>query len=191
MTNLPTEPQRLLNSSVGFRRWGVFLGVALAILAVDQLAKLLVMARLNFGESVAPIPALQALFTITLSANTGAALGIIPQAGNLFLIIALVMSIALLIVYPRLTSARWIERVALGLLLGGTLGNALDRIRLGYVVDFVHIRLGSVISNVSNFADHAIVLGIGILLIVQWQRDRRAALQKQQLSTQQPTELES
>jgi signal peptidase II len=73
-----------------------------------------------------------------------------------------------------MTGLRWVERFALGLVLGGAMGNALDRIRLGYVVDFVDIQIGSMFSNVSNFADHAIVLGAILLLIVQWlHRDQK------------------
>jgi signal peptidase II len=156
-------------------RWAVLLGSAAAVFALDQAAKAWVIANLAPGETVAPIPAIADFFAITRSANRGAAFSLLPQAGDLFLIIALAMIVGIVFFYRRMSEGRWIERVALGLLLGGVTSNAQDRIRLGYVVDFVHLQLRPLISNVSNFADHAIVLGIGILFIVQWRSGRDAS----------------
>jgi signal peptidase II len=158
--------------------WAVLLGPAAVVFAIDQLSKAWVMANLAIGETITPIPGLADFFAITRSANRGAAFSFLPQAGDLFLIIALVMIAGILIFYRRMQTSRWIERIALGLLLGGVMGNALDRIRLGYVVDFVHLQIKGVISNVSNLADHAIVLGIGILFLVQWLSSRRQTQEK-------------
>jgi signal peptidase II len=151
----------------------VLLSSALIVLMVDQTSKALVIAKLAPGETWSPIPAVADYFSITRSANTGAALGILPQAGDLFLVIALAMIVAILIFYPRMPAGHWLERAALGLLLGGVAGNALDRIRLGYVIDFVHFQLKPLVSNVSNLADHAIVIAIAILFVSQWLSDRR------------------
>lgn len=156
-----TEPR------VAILRWGVLLGCAGIVLAIDQITKAWVTTNLALGETVTPIPALADYFAITRSANTGAAFSFLPQAGDLFLIIAIIMCIAILFFYRKMPAGYWLERVALGLLLGGVLGNALDRIRLHYVVDFVHLQLRGVISNVSNLADHAIVVSILILFIAQ------------------------
>lgn len=153
-------------------RWGVMLGCALVVLAIDQTTKVWVTTNLALGETVTPIPVLADYFSITRSANTGAAFSFLPQAGDLFLIMAIIMSAAILVFYRRLPPGYWLERIALGLLLGGVLGNALDRIRLHYVVDFVHLQLRGVISNVSNLADHAIVVSILILFIAQWIRPK-------------------
>ncbi len=169
------DPQTHPPRSAALPRWIVLLSGALIVLVIDQITKALVMTRLAPGESWSPIPAIADYFSITRSANTGAALGILPQAGDLFLIIALGMIVAIFIFYPRMPAGRWLERVALGLLLGGVAGNALDRIRLGYVIDFVHFQLKPLISNVSNLADHAIVIAIAILFISQWLSDRRKA----------------
>lgn len=152
-------------------RWALLLIPAVAIFALDQLTKAWVLANLAFGQSITPIPALSGLFAFTLSANTGAAFSILPQMGDLFLIIALVMVVGILVFYRRVPFGHHVERVALGVLLGGVCGNALDRLRFGYVVDFFHITIPSVLSNVSNFADHAIVVGIVTLFVIQWRRD--------------------
>jgi len=150
------------------QRWMALLLPAWIVLAADQIAKQLVTASLAIGQSMVPIPALSDYFMITHSRNTGAAFSMLPQAGDLFLMVALAMIVGILLFYRRFPAGHWIERVALGLLLGGTTGNAIDRLTRGYVVDWVHFRLPGVISNVSNFADHAIVIGIGILFITAW-----------------------
>ncbi len=129
-----------------------------------------------------PIPTLGDYFSITRSANTGAAFSFLPQAGDLFLLIALIMIVAIFVFYRRLPAGYWLERIALGLLLGGIMGNALDRIRLHYVVDFVHLQIRGVISNVSNLADHAIVVSILILFIAQWIRPKA-----DKVTSQEPT----
>lgn len=155
----------MLRSAV---HWIVLLGSAAAVFTLDQTTKAWVTSHMGYGETIVPIPALQDYLTITRSSNTGAAFSLLPQAGDLFLIVALVMIVAILLFYRRMPAGHWLERVALGLLLGGVAGNATDRLHLGYVVDFVHLQLRPFISNVSNFADHAIVIGIGILFISQW-----------------------
>ncbi len=164
-----------MKTSDTIQRWVILLGCAAAVFALDQVSKAWVMANLAFGETVAPIPAIGDFVAITRSANRGAAFSFLPQAGDLFLIIALVMIVVILISYRRMQHSRLIERIALGLLLGGVAGNALDRIRLGYVVDFVHLQIRPILSNVSNFADHAIVLGIVILFITQWIGERKTS----------------
>src|SRR5258708_18733500 len=121
-----------------------------------------------YGETLIPIPALQDFITLTRSSNTGAAFSLLPQAGDLFLIIALVMIIVILLFYRRIPNGHWLERIALGLLLGGVAGKSLDRLPLGYVVDFFYFQFRPLISNRSHIAHHAIVGRNRILFIVQW-----------------------
>jgi signal peptidase II len=169
---MQNETQSQTSSAPNFRliitRWIVLLGTAATVLSVDQVTKTFVESHLAFGEQWEPIPFIADFFSITRSANTGAAFSLLPQLGDVFLIISMTMMIGILIFYQRMRGARWLERIALGLVLGGAAGNALDRIRLGYVVDFVHIQLRPIISNISNLADHAIVTGILILFVMQW-----------------------
>ncbi len=153
-----------------FWRWAALLGSAALVLTLDRVSKMLVTRTLAVGEMLVPIPALSDYFNITVSHNTGAAFSILPQAGDLFLIIAILMTLGIVFFYHRFPAGHWIERIALGLLLGGALGNAIDRLQYNYVIDWVHLRIPGVISNVSNFADHGIVLGIGILFLTQWSR---------------------
>jgi signal peptidase II len=159
------------------RRWLTFFVILAAVLIVDQVTKSLVVNNLRLGDTLQPIPALSPVFQITYSQNSGAAFGILPQTGDLFLVIAVLVVIAMLFFYPRVPDENGLTRAAMGLVCGGALGNALDRIEYGAVIDFILYRIPNVISNVSNLADHAIVLGVLLILYDSWRTDRRKAAQ--------------
>lgn len=150
------------------RRWLLLIVIASAIALIDQLAKSLVLERLVPGQTYVPIPALEAYFRLTFSYNTGAAFGFLPQAGDFFLLLALVIIVALLVFYPRIETNAWLTRVGIALVAGGALGNAIDRLIHGAVIDFVHLQIPGLVSNVSNLADHAIVIGVALILIDNW-----------------------
>lgn len=165
------------------KRWIMVGLVIVGILAADQISKLVVTNELEFYESVQPIPALSDYFQFTRTSNTGSAFGFLPQAGDLFLIIAVVVVLALLYFYPRIPDEGHVTRLATGLVVGGALGNALDRLHYGHVVDFIHYRIPDVISNVSNLADHAIVFGVILIFIDSFRLER---LQKMQQAVDEP-----
>ncbi len=161
------------------RKW-IILGSALAATVVtDQASKSWVVANLELYESAAPIPALAPLFQFTRSSNSGAAFGILPMAGDVFLLVALFIIAGLLWYFRDTRSEARLAPVAIGLVIGGAIGNALDRLQYGHVVDFIHYQIPDVISNVSNLADHAIVLGallaVGENLWRDYQERRSAA----------------
>ena len=147
------------------RYWLQLLGISASVLLADQASKALVSARLLPGQSLTPLPALEPFFRFTHNQNRGAAFGILPVAADLFLLIAVVFVLVLLWYYPRLAAAGPLTRLASGLIGGGALGNALDRLQHGHVIDFIHYQIPGLISNVSNLADHAIVLGAILLLL--------------------------
>lgn len=154
-------------------RWIKLLVIVFVILAADQITKRLIVGNLSLGETLRPIPALSAYFQITRSHNTGAAFGFLPQAGDIFLIVAVVVVIGMIIYYPRIAAEGRLVRLATGLVVGGALGNAIDRLTYSYVIDFIHYQIPGVISNVSNLADHAIVFGVILLFIHSWRSDRQ------------------
>ncbi|MBK8138776.1 MAG: signal peptidase II [Chloroflexi bacterium] len=158
-----------------WRHWAVLLAIAGLILAVDQTTKQLIETRLAPGETIMPIGALSDYFRLTHSQNTGAAFGLLPQFGDVISVIAVGMSIAMLVAHGRMASDQWGKRVAMGMVIGGALGNVIDRVRVGHVIDFINYRIPGVISNVSNLADHAIVLGVIVLLILTWRTADEAA----------------
>ncbi len=134
----------------------IFFLIAAAVLALDQLTKHLVRSSLSLGESFPD----EGFFRITYVANTGAAFGIL-KGQTVFLIVTTFFGLAaifLYYVYPPLEHG--ILRVALGLQLGGAIGNLTDRVRVGRVTDFIDVGPWPAF----NVADSCIVIGvIGIL----------------------------
>jgi len=147
---------------------------------VDQVGKALVVDQLAIGQSWAPVPAVSNVFEITRSVNTGAAFSILQGANIPLLVLSLGMLVGLIIFIRRVPAAQKGQIIALGVLFGGVTGNALDRIRVGTVIDFIHWQIPGVISNVSNPADHAIVFSVIALLILQL---RAEAIQTRQDNT--------
>lgn len=154
------------------RRWIILLLIIGAVLLADQVSKNIIINSLSIGETRQPIPALVPFFQITRSENTGAAFGFLTQAGDIFLIIAVVVVVAMIVFYPRIPDSAWLTQIAVGLVMGGALGNALDRVQHGAVIDFIHYQLPGIVSNVSNVADHAIVIGVVLIFIDSWRTDR-------------------
>ncbi len=148
----------------------VLLGVAIIVLALDQLTKTWVSTSLAEGGWWSPLPGLWRVFRITHITNSGAAFGIFPNQGNFFVVIAVVVALAIVLYYRYLPTEGWLVRLSLGLQLGGAIGNLLDRIRYGHVVDFIDIGFWPIF----NVADMAIVIGVGILAYCLWRDDRAA-----------------
>lgn len=148
-----------------------WLWLSLLILILDQLTKWLVLTNLQPFEIVELIPNLN----LTLMFNTGAAFSFLADAGGwqrwLLAITALAVTGALTVWLFRLkTSERWLA-LGLALLIGGALGNLIDRVLLGHVVDFIQVYLPFMPFAIFNpwpsfnIADSAISIGVVILLI--------------------------
>jgi len=132
--------------------------LALLVFFLDQFTKAAVRQALAPGQS---IPA-EGFLRLTHATNTGMAFGLLPDR-TLLLVVASIVGIAVLvIVYRQQRGSRLLLRLALGLQLGGALGNLADRLFLGYVVDFIDVGPWPVF----NLADASIVGGILLLLWV-------------------------
>lgn len=160
---------------MNWKQWLMFMGIALVVLTLDQASKALIAANLGLYEQWAPVPALGSVFTFTHTQNTGAAFSIFQDFVNVFIVIGFITVGVIAYYYRVLASEGWPLRAALGLLLGGTLGNLIDRIRQGYVVDFLHVH-GLPVFNV---ADIGIVGGVTLLLVMTWFMERQAALHEE------------
>lgn len=156
------------------RRWIQLFIITIVVIVLDRITKSIVVNTMLIGETRQIIPFLSPLFQITRSQNTGAAFGFLPQAGDLFLVIAVVVIAGMIYFYPRVAEKDWVTRLAMGMICGGALGNAIDRLTYGSVVDFIHYQIPGIISNVSNVADHAIVMGVIIIFIQSWRSDQQA-----------------
>jgi signal peptidase II len=149
------------------KRWLTYVLITSTIVAIDQVIKWMVVSNLDLGETWDGL-AIGEILRITRSHNTGAAFGMFPGASILFLVLAFVSVVVFAVMYPALPESAWLSRVSLALISGGALGNAISRLRYGYVVDYVHVRLTPTVSNISNIADHLITIGVILLLIDQW-----------------------
>lgn len=156
------------------RKWIILVCCLSLVALVDQIAKAWVLSNMSLYESIQPIPALAPYFQFTRSSNTGAAFGILPMAGDVFLIVALAIIGGLLWFLRSLPADSRLAPFAIGLVIGGASGNIIDRVQHGHVVDFIHYQIPRLISNVSNPADHAIVLGVLLIIAESLWRDYRS-----------------
>lgn len=177
--------------SVKLKRWLILFGTTLSVLLVDQVTKLWVIDHLLLGETIQPLPFLSPFFQITRSFNNGAAFGFLPEVGDIFMVIAVFVVVGILFFYPRIPDEAVITRLATGMVAGGALGNALDRMTQGHVVDFIHYQIPNVISNVSNLADHAIVIGVLLIIYESWRLEQIEKRQQEATITEQPDMLDN
>jgi signal peptidase II len=116
----------------------------------------------------APIPALENIFRISHVTNTGVAFGLFPDGNLLFTLVALIVSIVIIVYNFRLTPGHRLLRLALGLQVGGALGNLIDRLQQGYVTDFMDFGPWPV----WNVADLAVVSGTVLLVWIMYREER-------------------
>lgn len=143
-------------------------GVSLLVLALDQLTKFMILKTMALNES---LPLLSKFVYFTYIQNSGAAFGFMASMDSLvripFFIVATLGATAIVYMYQRmLPHDRWMTRVALGLVWGGALGNLVDRLLYGKVIDFIDVRFEDFqcFPYIFNLADSCITIGIGYLL---------------------------
>ena len=139
------------------------LGIGILVFILDQLVKHAVLGSMHLGES---IPIIKDVFHITFVLNPGAAFGMLEHQRWIFIVVALLVVVLALVFYKHIQRESLITRIGAGLLLGGALGNLLDRIQSGLVVDFLDFRIWPVF----NIADIAICGGAAMLIWGMWQR---------------------
>lgn len=143
------------------------LWVALAIVILDQATKALIKAKLPLHESVTVIPG---FFDLTHVRNTGAAFGMLdntdfPYKPALMVVVALIALGAVASYALTLPATQRVARLGLALILGGAVGNLIDRATMGYVVDFADVYFRGVHFWAFNVADSAITVGVVLMLL--------------------------
>lgn len=131
--------------------------LAIAIVIIDQGIKYYVQSHMTLGMS---IPVINGVFHITYILNPGAAFSILENQTTLLVAVTVGMLVALTYYYRHIAAGPWLLRLGVGLLVGGAIGNLIDRVTTGYVVDFLDLRIWPVF----NFADVAIVTGVSCLM---------------------------
>lgn len=141
-----------------------WLGLSLVALVLDQASKLLVDSTMQLYQSIPLLP----FFKLTYVHNTGAAFSFLSEAGGwqrwFFAGLALVISVVIAVWLSRLEKHETLLAVALSLILGGAVGNLIDRLAYGYVIDFLDVYYGTWHWPAFNIADSAITLGVVLML---------------------------
>ena len=142
-----------------------WLGLSLLALVLDQGSKLAIAGSMQLYQSISVLP----FFNITYVRNTGAAFSFLSEAGGwqrwFFAGLALVISIIITVWLNRLQKHETLLAIALSLILGGAVGNLIDRLAYGYVIDFLDVYYGTWHWPAFNIADSAITLGVALMLL--------------------------
>lgn len=142
-----------------------YLWISILVIALDQITKYIASSQLDYAVPVSVIP----MFNFTLLHNTGAAFSFLSDAGGwqrwFFVVLALAISVVLFVWLLRLKPhEKWIA-VSLALILGGAIGNVIDRSLYGYVIDFLDVYYDTWHWPAFNIADSAITVGAVVLIL--------------------------
>ena len=146
----------------------ILLSVSLTVLLLDQWTKYLVYSQMRLGQS---IPLLNSIFAFTYVRNRGAAFGILHNApayfrDPFFIFVPIVALVAIFFIFAKLKENEMLTAMALSLIVGGAVGNIIDRVRFGFVVDFLDFHWKEVYHwPAFNVADSAIVVGVSLFFI--------------------------
>lgn len=145
-----------------FKRWG---WIVLSIIILDQLTKILADLYLNYRQPVAIIP----MFNLTLVYNQGAAFSFLSDAGGwqrwFFITLSTIVSVVLIIWLQKLKAEQKLQTISIAMVLGGAIGNLIDRSIYGHVIDFLDVYYQHYHWPAFNIADSAICIGACLLII--------------------------
>ena len=134
------------------------LPIVFIIAIADQAVKAIVVRHMYLGESIAVLPG---FLTITRIHNSGIAFGLFPGMPHVFMVVTLISMLAVLYFYLTVTPRAVLLTVGCALIMGGALGNLIDRFRMGYVVDYIYFSFWPAF----NVADSSVTIGVALLMI--------------------------
>jgi len=163
-----------LNSKV--KDYLVLFGVAGVVVALDQWTKWLVRENIEFSGMWLPdsLAWLSPYARIVHWYNSGAAFGMFQNGNLIFTILAFIVIGAIIYYFPQVENDDWTLKVAMGLQLAGASGNLIDRLMRGKVTDFISIGVFPVF----NIADASISVGVAVLLLGVWLKERQEKIKK-------------
>jgi signal peptidase II len=156
---IPLPPKGRVSISPGV------LATAVVVVALDQATKQWISASIGQPGQVHTVEIVGDLVRLSFTTNTGAAFGMFPAGTLFFTVVALIAAPVLLVARSYVNERAWWMTVVFGMLMGGAVGNLLDRIRLGHVVDFIDVGIGNVRWWSFNVADSSFVVGVILLAI--------------------------
>jgi signal peptidase II len=169
--NEQVEPRAVASEPTGWR----WLPLTAVIIALDQITKAIIVARFELYDTIRVLPVLD----ITRMHNPGAAFSLFATQSGwqrwLFTVLALGVGVAIVVWLGKLkASSQKLLASALALILGGAVGNLIDRVRFGHVVDFIYAHWNDAHFPAFNVADASITVGAGLLLLDAVLESRRA-----------------
>ena len=155
------------------RRLALIGAIAVVVFALDRITKSWIEQNIAIGEAR---PVIGEYARIVHTQNTGAAFGLLPERTTLLSVLSVVAVLAILFYYRQIASNSPLIAGTLGMQLGGALGNLVDRVRQGYVVDFIDVGIpGGWRFWAFNVADSSIVVGIILVTFLLWQEERKSS----------------
>jgi signal peptidase II len=148
--------------------------IAGVLILLDQWTKSLVRANLDMSEIYRPELWISQYVRIVHWTNYGAAFGIFQNFSTVFAVLSSIVSLLIIYYFPQTSHEDFFVRLAMGILLGGAVGNLIDRLTRGYVTDFVSVGTFPVF----NVADASISTGVAVLFVGMWLQDRQKARQQ-------------
>jgi len=146
--------------------------ISIVIIVLDQITKAIATANLNMFDPVPVMP----MFNFTLMHNTGAAFSFLSDAGGwqrwFFTALASIVSVVIIIWIKRLSAHEKLMAICLSLILGGAIGNLIDRVRFGYVVDFIDVYYNDAHWPAFNIADSAITVGAILMIFLSFRSEK-------------------
>lgn len=144
--------------------------IAIIVIIIDQFTKYLVVQNMTLGES---IPLIDGLLYFTSHRNEGAAFGILQgQMGLFYVATIIVIAIIVYFIHKEVKGNRFLG-ITLGIILGGAIGNFIDRVLLGHVVDFIDVYIFTYNFPIFNIADSALVIGVILLIIYVFLEEKK------------------
>lgn len=167
-----------------YMKYCLFLTISLAIVALDQASKLMIHTGLNLGEEKVVIPG---LFSITYVRNTGGVFGVFSQSNDvirtiLFLILPVLAFVFIVSIIHQLKIKQKFHLLAFSSIFGGAMGNYIDRIHFGYVVDFFDFHFRGFIWPAFNVGDMFIVVGVLAAIVIIYKTELEEELETSGIS---------
>ena len=159
--------------------------LAAAVVLVDQYSKHIVRTSIPVNSTWNPVSWLAPYVRILYIQNTGAAFGLFKEAGLFFTVVAVIVSVVIVVYTQRLPGGHWWMRIALGMQLGGALGNLVDRLVFHTVTDFISFGNFAIF----NVADASISLGVALLAVIMWLEARHDSQHATGSSTLPPVDV--
>lgn len=136
---------------------------SLIIIFLDQLTKFLIKQNFQLNQS---LPIIKDILHITYITNTGSAFGLLKGFNLIFIAFSIIVIIAIFYFFKKIKENESLLQFSVGMLLGGTIGNLIDRLLQGAVTDFIDFRIWPVF----NLADSAVTISVAILIILLWRK---------------------